>query len=404
MKVLHINASNSGGAAKAAIRLHLALLDSGIESEFLYLAHDANSNIRNSHQFPKFYPSFLQRVIRKLGLRKFRNEKISELYSYAKGEFDSISYFESDYKVHQHRLFQEADIINLHWIGNFIDFPSFFLNCKKPVVWTLHDKNPCMGCFHLLSDSHRGNNLKELDEKFAKEKSEILSRFQNLHVVAPSKVLMDYSQNSSALEKFAHSYIANSIDTQIYKDLSCFTVKQLLSLPPAKINILVFTYPLSVYHKGMDLLLDAFQKHEFPDLHFLFIGSFDNRIQTKNTYSHIPFVKDELFLSIIYSVVDILLITSREENLPNVMIEAMSCGTPVLSFPVGGMLDVIKTGFNGVLTEELSIESLVATLTDVSNNKYSFSRKDIRDYAVQNFSPSVQADKYIQLYEKILSC
>ena len=54
----------------------------------------------------------------------------------------------SEYKVHLHSLIDWADIIHLHWIQDFIDFPTFFANVHKPILWTCHDLNPMMGGFH----------------------------------------------------------------------------------------------------------------------------------------------------------------------------------------------------------------------------------------------------------------
>ena len=44
------------------------------------------------------------------------------------------------------------DIIHLHWIGGFVDIPTFFKHVKKPIIWTLHDMNPFQGGFHYKDD------------------------------------------------------------------------------------------------------------------------------------------------------------------------------------------------------------------------------------------------------------
>ena len=66
------------------------------------------------------------------------------------------------------------------------------------------------------------------------------------------------------------------------------------------------------------------------------------------------FVRDEYTMAMIYSAVDGVIISSREENLPNVLLESLVCGTPVISTPVDGSLDIIKNGFNGLLTNDFS--------------------------------------------------
>jgi glycosyltransferase involved in cell wall biosynthesis len=403
MKILHINTSNAGGAATAAVRLHYGLLDAGIGSYFLFLNKEENINIKNAYQLPKFYPSVWQRIMDRIGFKKLNYKRRSKLYSNAKGNFDVISYPLSDYRVHRHHLYEAADIIHLHWIGDFVDFSSFFQYCKKPVVWTMHDKNPAMGCFHLSLDRLRENNLRDLDTKLSKRKSEILKTFKQLYLVSPSKALIKFSKESLSLHKFSHYHIYNSVDSNVFQDLSKFNVKQLLGLPQDKTIVLLFSYSLNIYHKGMSLFVESINNRTFSNLHFIIVGTEFNLKQTKNTFTSYPYIHDKLLLNIFYSTADLLLISSREENLPNVMLEAMACGTSVLAFPIGGMLDVIQTGFNGILTENISSEALITALVDLNCGKYNFNRKCIRDYAIQNFSLCNQASKYAQLYKKILS-
>src|SRR5690606_16802325 len=62
----------------------------------------------------------------------------------------------------------------------------------------------------------------------------------------------------------------------------------------------------------------------------------------------------QIDLNKVYGVSDFFVFPSREEALGNVMLEAMACGLPVIGTPVGGLLDVIKPGFNGLLANEVS--------------------------------------------------
>ncbi|TAE46946.1 MAG: hypothetical protein EAY69_07690, partial [Cytophagales bacterium] len=59
-----------------------------------------------------------------------------------------FTFTESAYNILSHHLVKEADIIHLHWVAHFLDYASFFKKINKPVVWTLHDKNPLNGGFH----------------------------------------------------------------------------------------------------------------------------------------------------------------------------------------------------------------------------------------------------------------
>ena len=76
----------------------------------------------------------------------------------------------------------------------------------------------------------------------------------------------------------------------------------------------------------------------------------------------------------------------------------MACGTPVLSFNIGGMAEYIQPGFNGLLAYEVTVSSLVAVLEKFINTKDSFCSTEIRDFAVKTFSKELIAKKYIEVY------
>ena len=102
-----------------------------------------------------------------------------------------------------------------------------------------------------------------------------------------------------------------------------------------------------------------------------------------------------------YSAADVTVVSSIEDNLPNIILESLSCGTPVVGFKVAGLIDVIKEGYNGFLadcfnTKELSDKIVEAINTeDIGNNS--------RNYALQNFSPEIHAKKMSKLYEELIN-
>ena len=147
IKVLHITTSTSGGAGIACVRLHQALEQEKIESIVLALKDYAGTrkNVRGIKTFTKGViadtirkgKSWLQERVAKT---KLKNQPPGfELFSLNNTYFDITS----------HPAYRQADIVNLHWISNFVDYTSFFQNNKKPVVWTLHDMFPFTGgCHH----------------------------------------------------------------------------------------------------------------------------------------------------------------------------------------------------------------------------------------------------------------
>jgi glycosyltransferase involved in cell wall biosynthesis len=98
---------------------------------------------------------------------------------------------------------------------------------------------------------------------------------------------------------------------------------------------------------------------------------------------------------------DFLLLFSNYENLPCVLLEAMSCGKPVITTPVGGIPEIIDAG-KGVFVEPQNVNQLVKNLEFILDHLKSFDVDIIRNYAVTHFSKDVIGKQFQQFYETIL--
>ena len=107
-------------------------------------------------------------------------------------------------------------------------------------------------------------------------------------------------------------------------------------------------------------------------------------------------------LIFLYSAADIFLLPSRQDNLPNVMLESLACGTPIISFNIGGMADEILHGKNGLLANEVSASGLTNAVENFFKTGIKWKREEIRNFAVQKFEPTVQVDALLQLYNSSL--
>jgi glycosyltransferase involved in cell wall biosynthesis len=83
------------------------------------------------------------------------------------------------------------------------------------------------------------------------------------------------------------------------------------------------------------------------------------------------------------------------------MLESLCCGTPVISFSVGGMKEEIETGVNGVLCGDVSAENLKQGITDFINGKYHFDNVAISERAHLKYSENNIAEQYKQVYLSI---
>src|SRR5688500_14252993 len=110
------------------------------------------------------------------------------------------------------------------------------------------------------------------------------------------------------------------------------------------------------------------------EITFCIFGSVKDSL--RNNIANTGRIEDDRLLSMLYSAADLFVMSSIEEAFGQVTIEALSCGTPVVSFPTGGSLDIINHGVNGVLAKDFTAQALADAISTALN--FSFDRAAIR--------------------------
>jgi hypothetical protein len=126
MNILNVSTTDKGGAGIATVRIHLALLKQKYHSEIIFKVLN-NKNIPNSFEI-KFSPKILKKRIEQLK-RKFytRHIKLKELEAY--------TFLTSEYDITREECYKKADIIIIHWVGNFLGLKSFLYKNKKLYIY-----------------------------------------------------------------------------------------------------------------------------------------------------------------------------------------------------------------------------------------------------------------------------
>lgn len=402
VNILHISTKDTGGAATAALRLHQGLLEAGISSSFLFL--NKSREVPESHDFKRILPKqtpLLESVRRRILRGKTVASKNQQLLKRLSGTYESFSFATSDYDVTSHPAYQRADLINLHWVPRFLDYPSFFRRNNKPLVWTLHDMNPFLGGFHYEGDLHRNSEaLKELNEQIRQQKIKALEKAR-VHVVAPSEWMFKTSHHSQVFSSFPHTHIPYGMDLSVFKPLDKRFCREVFNLPQDKTILLFISESIDNHRKGFDLLQAAFTGLDTSSITLCTVG---NREPAKESIRAVTGIQDERLMSLLYNAADAFVLASREDNFPNVVLEATACGTPVIAFPIGGIPDVIQSGFNGVLAEgqKPTAASLRKAILHFISQTSIFDREKIRAYTAERYALSRQAEAYVALYRHLL--
>jgi len=389
MKILHINTWENGGAANAAKRLCRAQRKKGIDASFLCLKREGSKDEDLNYYedyLNKKYGSFLTKGL------LFANKVFNQIPV----KFDASLFFnrpESLYRLHNHPLVQEADIIHLHSTVKFIDLSSFFKNINQAIVWTLHDMYAFSGGKHY--EGMMNPKLLPLEKKFLKLKKEA---FQNskINVVSPSKWLKELSKNSPLLSKQAHYIIPNCIDSSLFKAVKKEENKQQ--------KILFVAENVNDERKGFKYLLEALSYLD-SSVEIMVLGNARKAdFEAYPNVSALGYIRSPEKLAAIYSQATLYVIPSLEDNLPNTIIESHLCGTPVVGFDTTGISNMIKEGENGTLVKEIDgkslAEGILKTLLLVQNNKFDTATIIAKTQAY--YSEECVVNAYKKVYESAL--
>jgi glycosyltransferase involved in cell wall biosynthesis len=409
MKVLHVTTSSKGGAGIAALRLHDALCKHNIKSAFIStnLTIDFNNNIVKDLFFAYKRLNFNKKVLHKI--KKYfkisEKEHLKKQLELLKGkmhcEIATLPF--STYQLQNHPLYLEADIINLHWIDGIVDCPIFFSKNNKPIVWTFHDMNPFMGLFHYHQDEVRNEEIADtLDLKIKQIKNVAIKKVKNGVVVTPSNWLLGEAKKNEVFSNFDKFCIPNSVDLDVFRLKDKNKLRDKYDVERKDFVLLFVSDSLTNARKGYDLLLESLILLKNESITLVTIG--------KGT---LPVIKNQKVISLgeiyshshmvdCYALADAFVLPSREDNLPNVMLESFACGLPLVAFNIGGISEHVKQNNTGVLAKEVTALALAEAIISMKNNYEKYKPQIIRKYAEDNFNLEKQAQSYLDVYNFIL--
>jgi glycosyltransferase involved in cell wall biosynthesis len=418
-RVTLVSTRNKGGAGIATSRLHKGLLQSGFQSNFLIQKGDLEPEtflIDNNSSVSFLSRRFSLNFFGKVKYFKLKKE-YKKLNYFRENGLDKITLPRTNTYLHLNKTVSNCDIINLHWVAGILDWPSFFRGIQKPLIWTLHDENPFLGLQHyeneFLGVDNKGKPILRIRTEYERKSDELvklhkkkwLSKIDNLTVVTPSEWLLNKSKNSEILGRFNHTLIPNGLPENIYKCLNKNEVRALLGLPSDKYLLLFVADDVNNRRKGYDFFVRALNELDInlkSDIGIVTVGK-NHGIYSQNINFDFGYIDNDELMAMIYNAVDTFVIPSIEDNLPNTMLEALMCGTPVVGFPVGGIKETIENGVNGLLASEISTSSLANTIEAAYKNYSIFNKVQISLKSHQKYSLAVQSGSYIKLINEILN-
>ena len=412
VRIVHISTIDGGGAGLAAYRLHKALLKEGIDSLMLVAVKTVDDNtIIQAEQSPQllYQPpqSYVlrkfEKVMRRRGHFLTRFEAVQKEMENLHNRYPKVLFTSaiSTYDLSTHPLVQEADIVHLHWVQNFLNFEDFFEKVKKPIVWTLHDLNPMFGGFHhvrLRDDYYEA--FRHLEDEFYEMKRRALKGRDNVSLVAISSQMHQKISSHEFFEGKPVFDIYNSVDADKFRMLDRQTVRTILGLPSHSKVVLFVNRNLNDGQKGLSLLVEALEKLRRKELLLVCVGygaiPHHDGLEIRRFFP----VSDAVWLSVLYSAADCLALPSYQEAFSQTSLEAMCCGTPVVTTPVSGSDDLIAD-FNGIRCDDFTIEALAKGISLALERQYD--RERIHDDVLARFGVDTIVKSYLQMYQEVLA-
>ena len=392
-----------GGAAILMHRLHSSLREAGIDSKILCEIKTTESShvkvIRPWHRLE----SLIRRVTSRVGLNDIHRV--------------------SSFKIKQHQWLKEADILHFHATHcGFISYLALpFLITNKPTIFTLHDmwcltghcvhsfdcdrwKIGCGNCPYLDAYPPIRRDATHIEWKL---KDWVYSR-SNLTIVAPSTWLTQQAKQSM-LKRFPIHRIPNGVDIQAYQPLDPEKCRSLLGIPPDKKVLMFASVNLENSLKGGDLLMKALQSLPASlkaEALLLLLGSRGERIAEAAGIPilNLGYVSNDRVKAIAYSAADLFVHPALADNFPLVLQESMACGTPMVSFKVGGVPDLVRPDITGYLAEPENAKDLCDGIVQLLEDELlrSHMSDQCRAIAVKEYPLELMVQRHIELYRRLL--
>ncbi|MDA7925341.1 glycosyltransferase [bacterium] len=428
LKIAQFNTFPYGGAATAAKRLHEQLIQRNVESNFYYRLNDKLLQLDDSFHCVEFRPprprsGFFGAIDKRLTRR--REKTIHRLYDgHIAGRQNGLETFSMADLPESTWLDWpaiDADVVHLHWMSFFADYDSFFKSIPDsvPLVWTLHDMNAFTGGCHYSGGCERFStgcgSCPQVENRQAGDVSDYSFRTKrralagkSIHVITPSQWLGDLAKQSDIWPVgTTFDTLHYGLDLDLFQSVSKQQARRELGVTGEKTLIAFGAEDITCQRKGVQHLLPALMHLEDKlNVECLMFGSGTLEVSDDLPLIHqLGYVDSLERQSLIYSAADIVVVPSLEDNQPQVGLEALACGTPVVGFNAGGIPEYVRPGETGLLAEvgdSADLSKQIGWLVAHVEEREEMGARG-REMMEQEFEKNAQSQKQVDFYKQILA-
>jgi glycosyltransferase involved in cell wall biosynthesis len=400
MKIVHVNYYDiKGGAAKAAYRLHCSLLNAGHESIMLVAEKFSDDN--------SVRVAFSANELKWIHIKQRIESFICRLPRRTHDLAHALNLFNSRLPEYINSL--KPDMVHLHWINGCMLSIKDIARINGPIAWTLHDNWVYCGAEHyhkLNNDAFKNSycGIFSINNLTWRRKCKAWANMP-FSIATPSRWIGKEANESVLLGEKNITVIPNGVDIDVFKPYNKTLIKQKLGIAENKLVVAFGAFAVNDKNKGGPELLTAlnilYQKYK-SQIEVLLIGHGEINLPFK--IHSTGYISDDLEIAEFYSAADIFILPSKQDNLPNMIMEAMACGTPSVGFSTGGIPDMIDHKINGYLAEAFDCKDFANGIQRLLDSpEYDKICCNAREKVEDKFNINNIATQYIELYKQVLA-
>lgn len=397
MRVLQINSIYGAKSTGLIMKdIHHTLLEFGVDS---YVAYRDTTD---------------DHVVNGIRVGNSLDWKLHALRMRIDGKQGYSSYFSTKVFINEIECIK-PDIIHLHNIhSNFLNLQLVVNYAKKnriPIVLTLHDCWYFTGkCYHFVDfgcDRWKTGcgecpkRMIDIPSLFCDSSSSVFKErkklfdYDKLYVIGCSQWISSLAKQSPIFENARHSYIYNGVDLDVFTDSN---EKSHTDNDGIIILVMANKWFEDKNKEIRDRILVSLKEYD----RLIIVGCTNTQkrsLEQKTNVITYGYIKNRAELAKVYSQADVFLNVTHIDNLPTVNMEALGCGTPVITYNVGGCGELIQQGKTGYVVPLDDITTVLSSFDEIRHRK--IIRRDCRLYAVEHFNKLDNYMKYLDLYTKI---
>jgi glycosyltransferase involved in cell wall biosynthesis len=402
MNVLHISESDAGGGAgKSARNLHEALRATGVSSRMLVgrkLTDDGEVRSIKRNVAWRAADRAAGTVADRTGLQ--------------------YAFYPSSFGVLRDPWFRECDVLQLHNLhGSFFGFSALpALARRRPIVWWMQDMWPVTGhvaysfeCDRWLHGCGSCPHLREYPP-LPRDTTALLWRLKRRAyrgmrpaLVVSSRWLAGVASRSPLVSHFDLRVIPNGVDLEVFSPRVSADARRELGLDPEERTVLVFD---GEARKGALLIAGILGALAAGGTNATVLVAGERggwELPAGLAERPLGRITDDRTLSNAYAAADVFLFPTLADNLPNAILEALACGTPVVASDVGGVPDAVLDGRNGLLApvgDVVAFAEAIRSVLEDPERRLSYAA-EARRSAEAHYDNAEQTRRFLELYEEL---